>query len=80
MLDGGQETRFRYYMEEILIEQHQMEPENARPFIQQLWTQGFRNSTDDAYDWLQEKQDEGLVDDEAVGAIKALIKKYSRWR
>lgn len=80
MLDGGQETRFKYYMEQILIEDGGMEPETARPLIQGLWTQGFRNSTDEAMDWLKEKGDEGIVDDGQRNEIHRLIKKYSRWR
>ncbi len=80
MLDGSQETRFRYYMEEILIEQFEMEPENARPFIQQLWTQGHRNSIDDAKEWLDEKVQEGVVDADTAKRIRDLIKRYSRWR
>ena len=80
MLDGAQEPRFRYYMEEILIEQNHMEPENARPFIQQLWTQGFRNGTDEAREWVKEKEDEGVIDEETRQRILQLINKYSRYR
>lgn len=80
MLDGSQETRFRYFLEEILIEQNGMEPENARPFIQQLWTQGNRNGTDEAKDWLFDKLNEGVVDKDTSDRILQLINKYSRYR
>jgi hypothetical protein len=80
MLDGSQETRFRYFLEEILIEQNGMQPENARPFIQQLWTQGNRNSTDEAKVWLRTKVDEGVVDKDTSDRIVQLINRYSRYR
>jgi hypothetical protein len=80
MLDGGQETRFRYYMEQILIEERSMEPEEARPFIQGLWTQGTRNGLDEAKTWLKERIAEGIVEADAQKPILSLMDQYSRWR
>lgn len=80
MLDSAQETRFRYYMEQILVAEGSMQPEEARPFIQGLWTQGYRNGVPEAKVWLKERVDEGMVDTDSQKKILDLIQKYSRWR
>lgn len=79
MLDSGQETRIRYFLENIL-EDAGMEPETARPIIQALWTKGYRGSTEDAQAFLKEKLEEGVIDDEVRKAMAQIVKKYSRWR
>lgn len=79
LLDGGREPHFRYEIEELLAAKGK-EPEEVRPFLQALWTQGSRKSTDDATDFVQEKQEEGFLDDETSAQIERYIQKYSTWR
>lgn len=79
MLDHGQETRVRYYWEQIL-EEAGMEEENARYLIQATWTKGFRGSTDDAMDFLREKMDEGVIDEAVRRKMGDVILKYSKYR
>lgn len=80
MLDGGQELRFKYFLEEILIQEEGLEPEQARPVIQYLWAKGARIGLDEARDYAKEKHAEGVYGDEAYEKIKSLMKKYSRYR
>lgn len=79
MLDHGQETRVRYYWEQIL-EEYGMDDENARYIIQGTWTKGFRGSTTDAKLFLQEKVKEGAIDDEIRVAMCKVIDRYSKYR
>lgn len=79
MLDHGQETRVRYFWEEIL-EDAGMEPENARYLIQGTWTKGFRGSTQDAKAFLREKEAEGVIDAEIRQKMSKIIDKYSKYR
>ncbi len=79
MLNHGQETRVRYYWEQIL-EEAGMEDENARYLIQGTWTKGFRGSTDDAKDFLQEKVAEGVITDQIRHDMCRVIDKYSTYR
>jgi hypothetical protein len=79
MLDHGQETRVRYFWENIL-EDAGMDDENARYLIQGVWTKGFRGSTDDAMDFLREKMDEGMIDETVRRKMGDIILKYSKYR
>lgn len=79
MLDHGQETRVRYFWEEILAKAG-MEDENARYLIQGTWTKGFRGSTTDAKEFLNEKVAEGVITQEVKAEMAKIIDRYSKYR
>ena len=80
MLHAGQETRFRYYLEQILIEQGGMAGEEARPFIQGLWTQGARNGIPEAKEYVRGKAEEGFLTPDQEQEILRLVDRYSTRR
>lgn len=79
MLAQGRKAHFVYDVKEILSRGLMIE-ENRRVFIEMLFIRGARQSTEDAYAYLEEKVlDKTITDDEAV-RIGALVDRYSFWR
>lgn len=79
MLDSGREPYFRYDVEELLADKGK-EPEEVRPFLQAIWTQGSRNDIEAALEFAKEKEDEGFLDPDTRQKIEIYVKKYSTWR
>jgi hypothetical protein len=79
MLNGSREAHFRFDVEERLAADG-MSTEDIRPFLQTLWTQGARNSTDAAREWLRVQVAEGRIDHDTYDRIDDLVRRYSTVR
>lgn len=79
MLHAGREGHFRYDVEEVLVKSG-MEPEEWRPFLQTLWTQGSRQGIDEARDWVREQAAEGRIDHDVEKQVLDLVRQYSTTR
>ena len=63
-----------------LDDNDKMDDEQRRTFVEMLFTRGARQTTGAAAEFLDEKQDEGLISDDEAEALSRVLEQYSQRR
>ena|SRR5687767_2155150 len=79
MLDKSKENYFKYDMEDLL-KKHEVPEERRLSLAATIFAKGSRTTTQEAKDFVKEKQTEGLITEALAKAITNLIDGYSTWR
>src|SRR5688572_15689309 len=79
MLDKSKENYFKYDMEDLL-KKHEVPEERRLSLAATIFAKGSRSTTQEAKDFVKEKQTEGLITEPLAKAIINLIDGYSTWR
>src|ERR1041385_7944590 len=79
MLDKSKENYFKYDMEDLL-KKHEVPEERRLSLAATIFAKGSRGTTQDAKDFIKEKQQEGLITEALAKAITNLVDGYSTWR
>jgi hypothetical protein len=79
MLDLRKLNYFRYDATEIL-DATEIEQKTWNPMLASIVTKASRMSIKDANEYINELENEGIMDKETAKAISRLLDKYKRWR
>ena len=79
MLDKSKENYFKYDMEDLL-KKHEVPEERRLSLAATIFAKGSRSTTEEAKQFVKEKQTEGLITEALAKAITNLIDGYSTWR
>ena len=79
MLDIRKLSHFRYDVKEI-FKSTELDQKVWNPMLASIITKASRLSIKDANEYINELDDNGLLDKETVKALLKLLEKYKRWR
>ena len=79
MLNLRKELEFKYDLRKTL-EAAKVDPKAVPSFIATLFSKGSRINLFDAKDYINDKLEEGLLDERTRDRILDLLRRYQRWR
>ena len=79
MLNVRREEEFKYDLR-MILERSEMDEKVVPSFIATLASKGSRINLYEATDYVKEKCDEGLFNEEVCDRILGLLNRYKRWR
>ena len=75
-LDRSRHMEYKYEMRGLLVEIGVSE-EFRSNLLATIWARGERQTTKDAKDFLQEKLDEGIIDDDQMKSLESVVDGYT---
>ena len=79
MLDMGRVVHFRYDARQVL-RRTSMEQKVWQPFLSTLIAKASRSSIKEGREYIQQKEEEGIITNDTAESLSRLLNRYRKWR